>query len=205
MLFRMALLLDLDGVVFKNHRAHDYVAHRCNKFVSHVTRIKNKEQARFINKSLYEKTGHTVLGLQAMGYNISVKEFNDYVYNKKLDLGEICNKELVGLEKRCRAMNLDVYIYSNAPDSWVENVLTAMNTKIPTLGNITSEHIKPNIESYNMVEAIFKNKPIMFVDDKMINIEPVLNRNNWTTFWYCPNTQATNLTKTIANLEELFT
>jgi FMN phosphatase YigB (HAD superfamily) len=179
----MALLLDMDGVILRNNTAHKHIAFRCQQYVRKITGIKNPIKVSILNKQLYESTGHTFLGLKNLGYPINLDEFNEYVYDDMSIIKNINAKEtnqLTLLKKKCEDKNIKIYIFSNAPIIWSHTILSHMNCDIPIL---SSEYLKPQIEYYNIVESIISEK-ILFVDDKLMNIMPVINRKRWTTYLF---------------------
>lgn len=202
-----ALLLDMDGVVLKNHPAHRLVSHRCSQYVARVTGTKDFEKASALNKHLYESTGHTVLGLRSIGYNVCIDEFNKFVYKSRICFKNTDNTEVLALEKACKNNNITPYIYSNAPDSWVEDVLVSMGVEMESLGNITNKHLKPEPISYEKVENHVKTDGYILIDDKMINIIPIVGKKGWTGCLYAPGMpegKITSTLKTIARLERVF-
>ena len=189
---RQAILLDLDGVILKNHPVHQLVTNRCHAYVKIITKTKTPE---ILNKYLYETTGHTVLGLQKLGYDATITTFNKFVYNsidpnifstKKNDNTKI----LIDLKKKCHEKKTDLYIFSNAPDSYVHKVLTHMDLSlknISTLSEITNSFLKPDTICYKLVEKWLKVDKITFVDDKVGNILPVINSPKWENYWFADN------------------
>lgn len=186
---KQALLLDMDGVILKNHPVHQHVIQRCQAYVQLFTKTKTPEK---LNKYLYETTGHTVIGLQKLGYPATVQTFNNFVYNS-LDPNVFRTKKyentekLIELKETCKDRNVDFYIFSSAPKSYVEEVLTHMDTSlknIETLSEITNALLKPDPWCYKAVEAYIRADKITFVDDKLVNILPVINSPRWTNYLF---------------------
>lgn len=180
MLAKKALLLDLDGVVFRNNNAHRYVSNRCEDYVRKITGSKDYKN---LNEQLYKSHGHTLLGLRKLGYTNSIKEFNDYVYDdmsqiKSVNLAD--TSALIKLKDRCRKNNVETYIFSNAPAKWCRTVLKKMNCHMTIIES--DDFLKPQEEYYNRVHNLLKNKEILFVDDSLINLKSV--QNTWSTYLF---------------------
>lgn len=182
-----AVLLDMDGVILNNKQIHKHISNRCNKFVSNVTNINNPIKVQALNKHLYESTGHTVIGLNKLGYDITIKNFNDYIYRDTHIIDNIDKKDIDQLSKfkdKCDDQNIELYIFSNASYDWCRNILDKMNIDVPIFNN--NNYLKPNVRAYINIQNFFEDKQILFVDDKMINLLPVINNKKWKTYLYCP-------------------
>lgn len=185
----MHLLLDFDGVVIKNHNAYKEVTKRCVNLVHKTIPNITKDQAALINKDIYENYGHTVYGLQKMGYSITMQDFNDIIYNDfDYDLWfrrlKDTNKDdVVAFEKLydfCTGKNIPIYMFSNAPDSWCNNIMSNIDmeyTKIPSTKMFTSV-LKPDVRSYHDIDNHITDD-ICFVDDKYSNLYPIIDRSKW--------------------------
>jgi FMN phosphatase YigB (HAD superfamily) len=183
------LLLDFDGVIFKNNKMHNVVSQRCEYFVNKY--IKTSIPSK-INKQLYQSTGHTLLGLKKLGIKPipTIDEFNDYVYkdifkdfNHKTFLDSIDEKqkkELTILKKISKTN--PPYIFSNAPDIWTNTITEILlDTVFPTTTSITSPYIKPNKIAYIKIENHLKDNSFVFIDDKIQNLPFVSSK--WTRVW----------------------
>jgi FMN phosphatase YigB (HAD superfamily) len=204
-----AILLDMDGVILNNKQIHKHIAYRCNKFVSNVTNIHNPIKVQALNKHLYESCGHTVIGLNKLGYNIRTKDFNEYIYQDTHIIDNIDKKDIrqiSNFKEKCDDKNIELYIFSNASNEWCQNILDKMNVDIPIFNN---NYLKPNIRTYINIQNFFEDKQILFVDDKMINLLPVMNNKKWKTYLYCHEiyiNQSSNLINNfniISNLDEV--
>lgn len=183
------LLLDFDGVILKRHKLFDQIKARCYQYVDTYIGVRNPQKIKEVNDQLYSSYGHTVLGLQKLGYDASIKEFNHYVYDfldysklKKIDYTDV--QQLGDVIDYCDRRNVDLCITSNAPDTWVYNVLKAMSTDfthLKTLSSITSQHLKPTNEYFETVNNKFESCQHLYcVDDKLVNLLPIASNPRYT-------------------------
>lgn len=187
---KTALLLDLDGVIVKKNPLFPVVSLRCQRFLQKYVSVRNTSKISELNTQLYDSCGHTVLGLQKLGYNVSIKEFNNYIYDfvdysKMRYLAEENPSEVKHLDhllKFCGKNNVDPYVFSNAPPVWVN---TSLYYLAPTMQSVkvitnTKTNLKPNKVLYDEVEEDLSSyEKIIFVDDKIINLLPIIQRPKW--------------------------
>jgi FMN phosphatase YigB (HAD superfamily) len=153
--------------------------------------VKNKHKVENLNnKNLYERYGHTLIGLNKLEYDISIEEFNDFVYkdiNYKVLLNNIksTNKRDIDhfhkLEYYCKDRDIDMMICSNASDEWCHEISRAMGIReLPTTSSITNL-LKPQPKFYKDIEISLNNNgdnEIIFVDDKLMNLRNL----DWNCF-----------------------
>jgi FMN phosphatase YigB (HAD superfamily) len=186
-------LLDFDGVILKHKGGLEAVSKRCQTYVQKQTKIRDKDTVKRLNKHLYESTGHTALGLKKLGYDVSIKEFNKYVYDldyqetfKDLTVSHKTGIEtLKKFKQLCAEQNIPLHIFSAAPYIWCENILKIMGNgveDISILGSVTNQFLKPQIECYQVIEKQFQNSNLVFVDDKLMNLLPIYGNPKWNTF-----------------------
>lgn len=192
------ILLDFDGVIFKNHHLHNVVGRKCEQFVNRYVRVKDKQTLKIVNKSLYETTGHTLLGLQKLGYDICFEEFNNFVY-KDIDytsvrayISEEQERELSCVKKiksYCdQNPNIDFRIFSNAPDIWCNTISEELfSFTIPTTYDQTKNILKPDEAAYVAIEKQLPSQKYVFVDDKLCNLLNVPINGKWTSVWMNPD------------------
>jgi FMN phosphatase YigB (HAD superfamily) len=190
-----ALLLDFDGVVLRKHHAHDVVSMRCRKYVQKFVPIRNPVKANELNRHLYRTHGHTVLGLRKIGYDVEVNEFNNQVYSS-IPYTQLFNKiqsthvedikSVLKVLNYCKSNDIDVHLFSNAPDVWCLQILHAMGIDVEayfegSLSVITGTYLKPEKECYDAVKVILnKYDQICFVDDTLVNFQHVYHDQKWT-------------------------
>lgn len=183
------LLLDFDGVVCTHPKSAFEVSQRASQYVKKIVNCKTEHDARLLNRHLYKTHGHTVLGLQRLGYNIKPVDFNKYVYSdidydklfvdfKETNKGEI--ETIQKLNIFCKKMDIPMYIFSNAPQEWCNYILDLMLEDEIFFNHIENQNdLKPSFVLYENVSYRFKNNKIIFVDDQFINFSWTLNNNQW--------------------------
>lgn len=222
---RCAILLDFDGVVLKNHPSHRYVAKQCEAFVQKYIKSKDAHVIHTVNKGLYQSSGHTVLGLRKMGYDVSFDEFNDYVYSKV----KYCRvfdylyryhtqdcQELMEFCERYKRITkygplhdaLGIYIASNAPDEWCFNILENMGIDMSIIqrdGFSSYGYVKPQSEFYDIVRNRIDADKYIFVDDSISNLLPIANDDQWTSCWMIGDGSGdiVNITKNMYKINKL--
>ena len=187
------ILLDFDGVILRRHPVHDTVAVRCKSFVQNCIPIRNPVRVQKLNQEMYEAYGHTVLGLQSLGYPVTTQEFNDYVYTG-LNLSSLQNvrdtheRDISRVNKLLNTVkdmpNVRVKLFSNAPETWCYTVLDMMGiTPIERLP--LQEYLKPEEAAYNLVESLNPDaETFFFVDDKVTNFKNIMDRPHWKKLLY---------------------
>lgn len=209
----MHLLLDFDGVVIRNHGAYKEVTKRCVNLVHKTIPNITKDQASFINKEIYTKYGHTVYGLQDMGYNITMQMFNDIIYHdfdydKWFGKLKDTNKDdVIAFEKLydfCKMKEIHICMFSNAPDSWCNNILNNIDTEynnIPSTKMFTNT-LKPNIRVYDIIDK-YIDDDICFVDDKYSNLHPIITRSKWIYGFWMNDSNETEYSQKIKKIKNL--
>jgi FMN phosphatase YigB (HAD superfamily) len=194
---RQVCLLDFDGVCNKHKLGQEAVSKRCQYYVKRHTRINDMKKVKELNRNLYESTGHTVLGLQKLGYLVDMDDFNHFVYDyidySIFDDIHIENKKdietLKKIQKVCDDKDITLCIFSAAPRKWCETVLSIMGEEdlrdIHILSDTISGLLKPDRRCYDIIENQFKGMDINFVDDKLINLLPVHGNSKWTNYLLC--------------------
>lgn len=191
----MHLLLDFDGVVLRNHAIHKKIIDRCTNFVHKVVNCKDKSFASRLNKELYYNAGHTLYGLNKLGYNgVNEKDFEDYVYkdinyNDYLYDVKDTHKDDIqsfkNLENYCKKNNVPMKFFSNAPDIWCHSICNKMGiTELPTTYSYMSR-LKPEPPSYNDVDLHLNSDLYIFVDDKLTNLLNTPDNSKWKCVWMC--------------------
>ena len=74
------IVIDYDGVIFKNPHAMEVVSNRSAQFVSKKLKM-TYANARMVNTTRYKVHGHTVNYLKSVGVNTTLEEYNDFVFN----------------------------------------------------------------------------------------------------------------------------
>ncbi len=206
---RKVVLLDVDGVVYRNPRVLQHVGHKCVKYVSKKLQI-DLPAAQNINKTLYQKFGHTLLGMQRV-YDMHIEdileEFNAYVYDRTTmkylkesghdESMDHLRQEMKDFVEFCNYKDVPVHLFSNAPYRWcreISHMLDIANV-VPSQNIIHSGHLemgyylKPERTVYKQVETYLRYMyqdeahedclKFVFVDDSLTNLVPVMDRKDW--------------------------
>lgn len=208
---KQVLLLDFDGCVLRHTPGHSAVSNRCELYVKKHTRMTDIAKVKELNRNLYEATGHTLLGLQKLGYSANIKDFNKFVYDNidysLFDDIKDTNKQDITTVKKiqqiCKNNEIDICIFSAAPYKWCKKILLMMDEDlddIQILSDITERFLKPDKECYRRIEQIFRGKELCFVDDKLINILPVYSNSKWMNFLLCDRQEINHKVHVKSNL-----
>ena len=202
-----ALLLDVDGVMMRHPRVLHRVAHQVTRYIQTKTpKVHNTLEATELNKMLYSTFGHTHIGLREL-YGTrapSRNDFNKFVYDKDVlnylaihdnteQIKESADQVRMLLDYAISS-NIPCYVFSNAPDAWCNIVLEMLlvSTMIPKSNRFTCDHdvfedrlFKPDTKLYKNVATFVqqthhdRDMQMVFVDDSLSNLIPVLNSPVW--------------------------
>lgn len=210
------ILVDYDGVVLRSHTASKFISRQCEEYVCKVTGLSIYEQVRTLNQGLYKTFGHTVLGLRALGYNVSLRDFNKFVYDKieYANLGiQDYEIDTVGLQMLMREHGDAIHIFSNAPPQWIIGTLAStpngrkLVDKVNIVKPLDEETLKPEILSYFEVSKIFKdldNTQLYLVDDAFSNVQGAVLVGGWKGLWYAgDSTSAFRITNDVICVRDM--
>jgi FMN phosphatase YigB (HAD superfamily) len=203
---KKVLLLDYDGVVLRNNVANNLVSKRAGLYTRNIISIKNNfivdnKASNDLCFNLYKGYGHTLLGLNAVGLNeqnVSLKNYNNFVYSQ-IDYDELrlTNNDMNDVKQVvdfCQKKNINVYMFSNSPKYWIHQTLGKEKTlaryiiDIRDILNVSDNDttmLKPKPAIYDLIDDMFKDTNIVFLDDSACNFECTLTRPNWTNVLYC--------------------
>lgn len=194
------LLLDVDGVIVRDPVLLGHVRHNIVRYVRQ--KIPNCSAPAKLNDMLYTKYGHTSRGL-TKEFGVDTRDFNERVYDKHVlshlhDFIKTSDefKRDVELIKDI-SHTWDVELFSNAPLSWTLPICFELGYGCIACG----VYDKPNMESY----ASFMNdktSKIVFVDDKMCNLLPVLFLDNWTPIHFSEKSECSFI-ETVSTFTDL--
>lgn len=130
-----ALLLDFDGVILRHPRALKHIEERIIDYVQ-INVYKGylgREDARRLNYDLYNRYGHTHIGMKKLFLPFShVSEFNDFVYDpaflnkiyRDVVEDESLHKEIADFKRWLKTFKqttgIPCYIFTNSPSRWSE-------------------------------------------------------------------------------------
>lgn len=180
-----SLLLDFDGVLFRNTTALKQVERRSMEFTQ------NKVPGFVETPSLnYHKYGHTVHMINRLRFDqrTTLKEYNDFVFSADtmdqifswIDTDDL---KLVDEWKMFVAdTGMTPYVFSNAPSLWVHPLLERLHMvgMFEDDNVITSDRIdclKPSLESFEKAidMSATDKREVWFVDDSEYNVSTAKN------------------------------
>jgi FMN phosphatase YigB (HAD superfamily) len=179
---RSAIMVDYDGVVLRSAEASKFVSDRCIAFAASKTGTRGRKNAIALNRVAYSRYGHTARGLMAMGYPVTLEEFNNYVYGGDVDYQSLLQpsihdtfdgKGLSVLTQTCRTLRSDLYIWSNAPEDWVKRTSSVFGFDCEQHGIkvLTTACLKPDILAYRDAERKVQAPGTMIlIDDQLHNV-----------------------------------
>jgi len=206
------LLLDFDGVMFRDDNVWQYLTEESARFMEKCVGIPESE-CRQIADENYHKFGHTVITINNLfNINCTLADYNEFVYDeakiKNVD-STICDgskhymQRFYAVFDFCRENNMEWYILTSAASSWVMHFahLTGMDGMITKEKIISSDgfdaiqQIKPFPPIYNYVETLFADphKMFMFVDDTAKNLQVPCTRTNWKCMQYTREMNVDNI------------
>ena len=157
------LILDVDGVVIRDPLLMAHMQHNVTEFVR--KKLPQSKQPHKAAHVLYKKYGHTALGL-----GVSVKEFEDEVFDHSLIShlhtvldSDTFQRDLVYLRPLCK--EYDVRLFSNSPLIWTLPI--ASEFRAPVKIHKNHQFVKPDPRAYDMFP---KTIPKYFVDDSLLNL-----------------------------------
>jgi FMN phosphatase YigB (HAD superfamily) len=184
---KKTLLLDFDGVLLRDPLATKLVSNRATRYVQKFTKA-NIRDAAIINKYLYKSFGHTVTGLNKIGYPATMEDYNKTVYHhidytlvaSRMDTGAIYE-----LLDQCHRYGIKVMLFTNSPPCWHENIMA----RIPLPYEIEKVNmlglLKPDPKLYIDIEKKHRDQKLYFVDDSFTNFASyTLFKPNWINIMY---------------------
>jgi FMN phosphatase YigB (HAD superfamily) len=203
---KRVLLLDYDGVILRNSHANNLIAQRAGYYTRYVSSVHNKfmvdaKVSQDLCYNLYKGFGHTLLGIDAVGFHhkdVSLKSYNGFVYSH-VDYNELTNAnndmaDVHSVFTTCKKNNIDVFVFSNSPKVWIQNTLKKQQHILHHVEDIRDVlgvddddalMLKPLPKIYDMIDDLFKEREIVFVDDSACNLQYTLTKSNWTNVLYC--------------------
>lgn len=192
-IMQKTLLLDFDGVILRHDRATKYIVSRSEKFANKFLKMMTQSDLQRVNREIYRVSGHTSLGLQKLGYENTISDFNDHVYSN-IDYEslfqdpslQLSNRRdidtLIDLKNSCFHNDVDIRLFSNAPHVWCQEILRRMSPLLSMSSfdeDLTSDLVKPDPRVYAGIEERYPGSRLYFVDDKLENLIPVCDNPRW--------------------------
>ena len=191
------VLVDFDGVVLKNARAGQYVKNRIGSYIERHTGIRDRRLIDSLNKELYTSHGHTLTGLRKHGFQVTLKDFNKYLYGdrKAYEDLELLPDEVRDWKHFLREMqenDMNVKLFSNSGIEWMTHFI-GYNSDLLEFhewvdSNLKHEQaynqiLKPERNIYDLVKYKYPKSLYYFIDDKVSNFTYVHNDNRWMKLW----------------------
>lgn len=185
---KQTVLVDFDGVVFRNAKVSHMVQEKSIRYVASRKGVHYRD-AKLMNKVGYTKLGHTARLVSDDAD--TVQDYNDYVFDRQLFrwMGDTIGYEDATLLQRvsnARANNdLRLVLCTNAPKNYCEHVLFYLGISWSDVfddeTNFTSDAglVKPLDSYYNHVEDTLDLNEYHFIDDSITNIIPCAHRPQW--------------------------
>ena len=186
------ILLDFDGVVFRNRAVHDMVSHKSALYLHDRLKLRNMDQARVVCNTNYQIIGHTSLMIGDSPEH--VKDYNNFVFDDLQWIKQLLTQE--DLDHLYRLMqikderNLLFYLCTNAPYAYCNAILSELNIRFDdffeTSHLFTSDigFVKPKQAFYKHVEdSDVCDGELHFIDDGLANILAVSNRDRWKAYY----------------------
>jgi hypothetical protein len=174
------LLLDIDGVVVRDHLLMAHVRENCVNYVR--AKLPESKNPHVSNDLLYRGYGHTARGL-SKGFGIDTRDFNSAVYTKRLltHLTEVLETDAFQREAaeiyELTRDGWNIQLFTNAPWAWASKVAIAIgdDVAIRCPGNPCDSPLKPEAEAYR-----FQTEgPTVMVDDSIRNLITAQCLMNW--------------------------
>lgn len=224
-----SIVADMDGVLLRHPKLFKMVSDRASGFVKKcINPYMSDHKAKKINEVLYKNFGHTVIGLNTIyKTDITTKDFCEYVYDKDFlhSMPQIdrdpcfyeAQYEVKNLVQKLQQKGISFYVFSNAPVKWCMTAMNMMNIDMDIQKIIGCDSyiygeqmlLKPQKEAYiKIADHIYETDgfpyktQLIYMDDQMINLMPVVDHPHWKAIWYHPNKDHI-YTERIYGIEEL--
>lgn len=184
------VLLDFDGVVFRNKKIKQVMYRNSTKYLAKSLCVKYDE-AHYLQDVHLSTFGHTS---KIESYIIQkpieqcIMDYNQYVFKDKIDdlLSTITTDDVFHINNLLELKSendLKYVLFSNAHLDWINIVCNNCDISRDDLFDdlYTSDNnpLKPNIEAYQIFDKIYpENK--LFLDDNLSNLLPITNKKNWS-------------------------
>lgn len=188
------LVLDYDGVVFKNPYAMEMVSRKSAEYVSNKLNM-SYANARVVNSTRYKVHGHTVKYLNDVGVKATLEEYNDFVFGDlnwedlQRNIMDADYDPIIDILLLNNIQKQKCVLFSNAPRIWVDNTLKALGTDqgdvFETMFTCeTLDELKPSPKLYDDIESCYPEHDLLFIDDSILNIHGLGSK--WKTHWFKP-------------------
>ena len=193
-------LVDFDGVVLKNFKASAYISKKVSSYVKYTLNKRGIEPKNdlleLFNKELYNGHGHTLIGMRNHGFNVSLREFNEYIYG---DVGDYRHLVMTSDEKktwenfveRMRKKNISIKLFSNSNINWMSHFIGYDHDMMEFAKSVDAyktfplynKCLKPERTIYEIFMSKYPSCKYNFIDDKLANFAPISHDKRWNKIW----------------------
>ena len=187
------VLLDFDGVLFKNTKVHDMIKRKSIDFVAQKMHVAPHKAVK-INQHHYRTFGHTIMHLPRgtlADYNREVFDTIDWDFVQDCITDDDQYTMETFFEMKHRFPANTPYLFSNAPFDYCEKVTSAIGYNLTDLvdcnvftsdtitDKIQNDFIKPLPHTYEYVEDMLASPQLHFLDDTPLNLAPLKYNSRW--------------------------
>lgn len=192
------ILLDFDGIVFRNRNIQNKVTEKSIQFVKKHGHFKTDQEALYFNATQYPVKGHSaLLSPKYRSVRKAINDYNESVFDEQLmytisnTVNEDDHRHVQRMLAIKRTLPSDVrfHLCTNAPLRYCEHVMNSlalpMHLLFDTECAFTSDHdlVKPQPAFWDAVEKhpYFSDKTttIELVDDSLVHILSLNDRSRW--------------------------
>lgn len=192
------VLLDFDGILFRNRNVQKEVTERSIRFVKQHGHFKTDQEALYFNATRYPVEGHSALLLpKYQCAKKAVRDYNDSVFDEHLmyiirtsvNEDDQRHARRVLAIKRALPTDVEFHLCTNAPLRYCEQVMNSLALPLDLLFDtkcsFTSDNdlVKPQPEFWDSVEKhpYFSDhtSTIELVDDSLVHVLSVKDRARW--------------------------
>ena len=190
------VLLDFDGIVYKNDRMNEHINRKSTEFIQQKFHI-NPLEALTLNVNGYKSKGHTSLLLS--NHKNALQDYNHFVFDN-INYEEFVDEDNIEHVKKLLNIKhnrmLSYYLCTNAPLKYCEGIMNALNVPFENFFDLnhvftsdTIHSVKPTLTYYNQVESDmneiidYKSRDkLHFIDDSFVNIKHILTNPKWSAY-----------------------
>ena len=203
------ILLDVDGIIFRNNRVQQYIKHKSIKFLRNNIKYRKKfpqgfdtyEMTSRMNEIGYKTLGHTSMLID--NSTKCVQDYNDYVFDEatllytRNNLTSYDYKLLDDISNCLQKNDKRIGLFTNTPLRYCKTIID------PLLQNTDLKHsfyanaftsdtglLKPNDNFYECVDSTLyisnteMPSEVYFIDDTFLNVNKVFEirkklKNKW--------------------------
>lgn len=188
-------LLDFDGVILRNTASKKFIQQRVNTYFANKLPNVPPKLLHALNHEMYSSYGHSHIGLKEFRIPSSIIEFNNFIYSdipSNLKWTSEEQKDWTSFYSYMNECDIPIYIFSNAPKEWCQHFINFNNYKVQFIQDevpfmkhpqLSEEMVKPRKGIYDLLKMKFARKKVIFMDDKLCNLQPSVGDPRWINVW----------------------